>query len=454
MSDSDNKRYEAGSPGQPISAPAPGAVSPGQPGTSAASPGKPDTAAATAPGSGTGASPATAHVPGPAGESQRRLRLALVGGGPGSFIGGTHRMAARMDDRYDTVCGILSSDPAKAVEAGRAMGFAPDRRYDSVAAMLAGERRRPDGAEVVAIMTPNDSHYGYAMAALDAGMHVICDKPMTTTLEEARKLHRAAAGSGKVFCLTHNYTGYPLVRQARALTAAGTLGDVRMVQVEYVQGGRALARTPDATAPRRWKYDPARTGPSLVMGDIGTHAHNLLRYVTGLDVARVSARVGRVVPGQQVDDYASALLELDNGAPGVFLVTQAAAGKENGLRIRVCGARATLEWTHEEPNRLIVYPLDGPMQVYTPNGAGMLPLAARASRIARGHPEGFPGAFANLYADAADAIQARDAGMAPDPLSSTFPTSLDGLRGLEFVQAVLHSSQADGAWVVPERDAP
>ncbi|MBN2874407.1 MAG: Gfo/Idh/MocA family oxidoreductase [Spirochaetales bacterium] len=382
---------------------------------------------------------------------QRKLRLALVGGGPGSFIGGTHRMAARMDDRYETVCGILSSDPARAVEAGSAMGFAPDRRYDTFGTMLESERRRPDKAEVLAIMTPNDSHYAHAMAALEAGMHVICDKPMTTTLEEAKTLHRAVIASGKVFCLTHNYTGYPLVRQSRAMIAAGTLGELRMVQVEYVQGGRAVARPLDAAAPRSWKYDPARSGPSLVMGDIGTHAHNILRYVTGLDVARVSAKVGRVVPGQLVDDYASALLELDNGVSGLFLATQAAAGKENGLHLRVCGALGTLEWTHDDPNRLHFYTLDGPMQVYTPNGPGMLPLAARASRIVKGHPEGFPGAFANLYTDAADAIVARMGGTEPDPLASTFPTSLDGLRGLEFVQAVIDSSRADGAWVVPER---
>jgi predicted dehydrogenase len=356
-------------------------------------------------------------------------------------------MAARMDDRYELVCGVVSSDPDKAAAAGAGLGFAPDRRYPTVEAMLGAEARRADRADVVAIMTPNDGHFPYAMAALAAGFHVICDKPMTNTLEDAKALHAAVLASGKVFCLTHNYTGYPLVRQARAMVAAGMLGELRMMQVEYVQGGRAAPREIAPGMPRAWKYDREKSGPSLVMGDIGTHAHNLVRFVTGLEVKAVCARLGAVVPGQPVDDYAGAMLRMDNGAPCMFLATQAAAGIENCLRLRVCGSEGSLEWRQDQPQRLEHFPLDAPAQVLTPNGPGALPLAARACRIVKGHPEGFPGAFANLYADAAEAIAASISGSPADPLALHFPTSEDGLRGVEFVYAAIESSRSGGTWV-------
>jgi predicted dehydrogenase len=356
-------------------------------------------------------------------------------------------MAARMDDLYELVCGVGSSDPEKAARVGAEMGFAPDRRYATVEAMLSAESAREDGVDVVAIMTPNDGHFPYAMAALSAGFHVICDKPMTNTLEDARALHAAVLASGKVFCLTHNYTGYPLVRQAKAMIAGGMLGEPRMVQVEYVQGGRAVPREVTADMPRAWKYDHAKSGPSLVMGDIGTHAHNLLRFVTGLEVKSVSAQIGTVVPGQSVDDYAGAMLRLSNGAPAMFLATQAAAGIENNLKIRVCGSLGSLEWRQETPQRLEYFPLDAPAQVFTPNGPGTLPLAARSCRIVKGHPEGFPGAFANLYSDAAETIAASLAGTRADPLAAYFPTSLDGLKGIEFIHAAIASSKAGGTWM-------
>jgi len=370
----------------------------------------------------------------------RRLRLAVIGGGPGSFIGAMHRHAAALDNRYELVAAAVSSDPAKSAEGGRELGLPADRAYASGPALFAGERGRADGAEVVAIMTPNDSHW-----ALAAGLDVICDKPMTNTLDQAERLHAAVAASGKVFCLTHNYTGYPMVRQARAMIEAGELGAIRLVQVEYVQGGNAREFEPSQG--RAWRHDPAKGGPSLVMGDIGSHAHNLLRFITGLEVAEVAAEVGSIVPNRTVHDYAGALLRLSNGARGSFWVTQAAAGVENALRIRVSGALGTLEWQQELPQLLSFKPLDGPAQVRTPNGPGTLPLAARASRIKRGHPEGFPEAFANLYSDAAEAIAARRAGTRPDPLALLFPNSLDGLLGVRFVNAVLRSSDANGTWV-------
>ncbi len=375
----------------------------------------------------------------------RRLRLAVIGGGPGSFIGAMHRLAAAIDNRYELVAGALSSNPEKSRLAGRELGLAPERAYASGLELIAGERGRPEGADVVAIMTPNDSHFELACAALAAGFDVICDKPMTNTLDEAERLHAAVAASGRVFCLTHNYTGYPMVRQARAMVEAGELGTIRLVQVEYVQGGKA--RPHDPAGPRAWRFDPARGGPSAVMGDIGTHAHNLLRFVSGLEVAEVAAEVGAIVPDRITHDYAGAMLRLDNGARGSFWVTQAAAGVENCLRLRVSGSLGTVEWMQELPQVLTFKPLDGPAQTRTPNGPGTLALAARSSRITKGHPEGFPEAFANLYSDAAEAIAARRAGVAADPLALHFPTSRDGLLGVRFVDAVVRSSAANGAWV-------
>ena len=372
----------------------------------------------------------------------RRLRLAVIGGGPGSFIGAMHRQAARLDDRYELVAAALSSDPARARLAGQGIGIPLDRCYPSGQALIDAEAQRADGAEVVAIMTPNDSHYAFAMQALERGMDVICDKPMTNTLEEAQALHARVEATGQVFCLTHNYTGYPLVRQAKAMVMAGELGEIRLVQVEYVQGGRAKA----GPARRPWKDDPARSGPSLVLGDIGTHAHNLLCFMTNLSVSEVAADVGCVVPDRVAHDYAGAMLRMSNGARGSFWVTQAAAGVENSLRIRISGSLGSLEWQQEHPQVLQFKPLGAPAQVRTPNGPGTLPLAARSSRIVAGHPEGFHEAFANLYTDAADAIAARRAGQVPDPLSLFFPNAHDGLQGLRFVTAAMASSANQGAW--------
>lgn len=375
----------------------------------------------------------------------RRLRLAVIGGGPGSFIGAMHRLAAAMDNRYELVAAAVSSNPEKSLSSGRELGLAPERVYASGLELITHENKHPDGADVVAIMTPNDSHFELASAALEHGFDVICDKPMTNTVAEAERLHAAVEASGRVFCLTHNYTGYPMVRQARAMVEAGQLGCIRLVQVEYVQGGKARENDPDPA--QSWRFDPARGGPSLVMGDIGTHAHNLLRFITGLEVAEVAADIGSIVPNRKVHDFGGAMLRLNNGARGMFWVTQAAAGVENGLRIRVSGSLGTLEWEQEVPQRLNFKPLDGPAQIRTPNGPGTLPLAARSSRIVKGHPEGFPEAFANLYSDAAEAIASRLAGETPDPIVLHFPNSLDGLRGVRFVDAVIRSSAANGAWV-------
>ena len=326
------------------------------------------------------------------------------------------------------------------------MGLGSDRAYADGAALLDAEQSRDDGAEVVAIMTPNDSHHGYTIAALERGYDVICDKPMTNTLDEARDVVSKVEASGLVFCLTHNYSGYPLVRQAHAMVADGQLGQIRLVQVEYVQGGKARADDPVAADGLPWRYDPVRGGPSLILGDIGTHAHHLVRFVTGLEVAAVAAEVGHIVPGRLVDDYAGALLRFDNAARGSFWVTQAATGVENSIRFRISGTLGTVEWQQEMPMRLAFKPLDGPMQVLTPNGPGLAPLALRSSRVTKGHPEGFHEAFANIYSDAAEVITARRTGAKPNPLAMHYPDHRDGAAGVAFVAAAIASSENDGAW--------
>ena len=377
---------------------------------------------------------------------RRRLRLAVIGGGPGSFIGAMHRAAARLDDRFEIVAGALTSDPGRSRAAGVAIGISEDRAYGEALSLFEGESARDDGADVVAIMTPNDTHHAYSTGALEHGFDVISDKPMTNTLDEAVDLVERVRKTGLVFCLTHNYTGYPMVRQARAMVEDGQLGDIRLVQVEYVQGGKAAERDPDSDGPLPWRYDPVRGGPSLVMGDIGTHAHNLVRFITRVEVSEVAAEVGSIVPNRLVHDYAAAMLRFDNGARGSFWVTQAAAGVENCLRVRVSGSRASLEWNQEHPTVLGFKPISGPAEVRTPNGPGTLPLSARATRIVKGHPEGFHEAFANIYSDAAEAIASRRSGNQPDPMALHFPNEIDGALGVKFVEAAMASSAAGGAW--------
>ncbi len=373
----------------------------------------------------------------------RRLRLAVIGGGPGSFIGEVHRAAARLDDRYRIVAAALSSDAERSRAAALRIGVPAERAYGSGADLIDREAARTDGADVVAVMTPNDTHREYSVAALQRGFDVICDKPLANSLGDALAVAQAVRDTGRVFALTHNYTGYPMVRQARAMVAAGQLGEIRLVQVEYVQGGNAGG----PAGPARWRFDPARSGPSLILGDIGTHAHHLVCYVAGVELAAVSADVGAIVPGRRVDDYAGVLLRFTGGARGCLWATQAAAGVESSLGFRISGALGTVEWHQDRANELRFLPLDGPAQVRTRNGPGTLPLSARGSRIGKGHPEGFHEGFANIYADAAEAIAARRSGRAADPLALHFPTVEDGARGVRFVEAALASSNAGGRWI-------
>ena len=374
----------------------------------------------------------------------RRLRLGVLGGGPGSVIGEVHRTAARLDDRFEVVGGVLSSNPERSRSAGRALGWAPDRAYGDVDAMVAAETARPDGVDVVAIMTPNDSHYSLACRWLDAGRDVICDKPLTTGLDDSRDLVARVRASGLVFCTTYNYSAFPMVRQARAMVADGEIGDLRMAQVEYIQP--QLAVRPDLDDPDYWRYHADRAGPSTILGDIGTHAWHLLHSVTGMEPQALSADVGPVVPGRRFDDTAGALLRYANGARGSLWVTQAAAGAEHGLRFRVHGADGGLEWIQDDPTWLTHMRLEQPRRLLSRAGPGLKPAAARACRIAIGHPEGYQEAFANLYADVAEAVAARITGTAADPLALDFPTVEDGARGLAFITAAKASAEAGGAW--------
>jgi predicted dehydrogenase len=374
----------------------------------------------------------------------RRLRLGLVGGSHG-FIGPVHRAAARLDDRFELCAGVMSSDPGRGSAAARAAGIAPERAYPSVEAMVAAERARADGIDAVAIMTPNSLHHGAVLAALEGGLHVICDKPLTTDVPKALELVRAVDASGRVFCLTHVYAAYPMVRQARAMVRAGEIGEVRQIHLRYVQGYFAT-KVEDGTAAPGWRFDPGE-GASLVTGDIGIHAWHLGAFACDLELVAVMADLGATVPGRQVDDYAGMLLRWSNGARGTLWVTNAAAGAEHGLSIRIVGSLGGLEWHQEVPNELRHRRLDGFEQILTRRLHGALhPEAERASRVEIGHPEGYQEAFANLYRDAADAITAHLTGRPCCALALDFPTVRDGARGMKFVESAVQSSRR-GEWV-------
>jgi predicted dehydrogenase len=373
----------------------------------------------------------------------RRLRLGVIGGGPGSFIGEVHRSAARLDDNFEIVAGTLSSVPNRSIEAGCSIGLSHDRAYGTAEEMFAGEAARADGMEVVAIMTPNDSHFGYCRRALERRLDIVCDKPLTTNLADALELVRLVREAGVVFCNTFNYSAFPMVRQARAMVRNGEIGDVRMAHVEYVQGhNAALTAGEHGVSPSNWHFSKERTGPSLILADIGSHAHHLVRFVTGLDVTAVAAQVCATVPGRHSDDYGGILFRLSNGAPGTMWITQAAAGAVHGLRFRVVGSSTSLEWFEEEPNRLHVSHLDAPASVLERGGLGLSRAAERAQRTGIGHPEGYVEAFAVLYADVAEVIVARHLGQPVDPFALDFPNVEDGAKTMKFIEACLESAHS------------
>ena len=380
-----------------------------------------------------------------------RIRYGMVGGGQGAFIGGVHRIAARIDDQFELVAGALSSDPARAKASAADLGLDPARSYGSFEEMAKAEARRPDGIEVVSIVTPNHMHYPVARAFLQAGIHVVCDKPLTSTLADARKLAALVASSGKLFVLTHNYTGYPMVRQARQMIASGDLGPIRVVQAEYPQDWLTTALEKTGQKQAAWRTDPARSGAGGCIGDIGTHACNLASFVTGLELESVSSDLTTFVPGRRLDDNVHVMLRFKRAgkapaAKGMLWASQVAPGNENALRLRVYGEKGGLEWAQEDPNRLWYTPFGETKRLITRAGAGSGAAAGRMSRIPPGHPEGYLEGFANIYSEAARAIKALRQKNGKVPKEVVYPGVGDGLNGLKFIDACVRSSRKNAAW--------
>jgi len=381
------------------------------------------------------------------GASRRRLRLGMVGGGPGAFIGAVHRIAARLDDRYELVAGALSSNPERARAGARELHIAEDRCYATFQEMAAAEAKRPDRIDAVAIVTPNHVHYPVAKAFLEAGIHVICDKPITTTVKDSLDLAAMVRRTNLVFGLTHNYTGTPMVRQAKQMIKEGELGPIRLVQVEYAQDWLATPLENTGHKQAAWRTDPAQSGPGGSLGDIGTHAFNLAEFVTGLRCEQLAAELTSFVPGRKVDDNAQMLLRFNHGARGALWASQVATGNENNLRLRVYGEKAGIEWRQEDPNYLRFTPLGKTSVLMSRSGPGSTTDSLRASRIPVGHPEGYLEAFAQLYTDLAVQIAAKLEGRAPDPASLLVPTVDDGVAEMRFMAAAIASSKKNSSWV-------
>jgi predicted dehydrogenase len=376
-----------------------------------------------------------------------RIRLGMVGGGQGAFIGAVHRLAARMDDHYEFVAGALSSDAARSKASGEELGLAPDRIYGDFREMAKAEAKRADGIEAVSIVTPNHMHFPAAKAFIEAGIHVICDKPLSLNLKEALALEKLLAKNRNViFALTHNYSGYPMIRQARAMVAAGELGDIRVVQGEYPQDWLTTDLEKSGQKQAAWRTDPKRTGAGGCVGDIGTHTYQLGCFVSGLKLDELSADLTTFVKGRRVDDNVHVMLRYKGGAKGMIWASQVAPGHENGLKIRVYGTKGGLDWVQADPNYLWVTPFGEPKRLITRGGAGSNAAAARVTRVPPGHPEGYLEGFANLYTEVAQAIKARRAGKKPDK-NVQFPGVEDGVAGMAFIEACVKSSVRNGKWV-------
>lgn len=378
----------------------------------------------------------------------RRLRLGMVGGGQGAFIGAVHRMAARLDDHYELVAGGLSSDPARAAVSAQQVRIDPSRSYCDYRDMAREEAAREDGIDAVAIVTPNYLHAPVATAFLEAGIHVICDKPLAISLAEGLALAALARQKNRLLALTHTYTGYPMVRHARALVEAGELGELRLVQVEYSQDWLAASigrAAPGAPANDNWHNDPGRAGPAGTLADVGTHAYQLAHFISGQKPAQLLAEVTSFVPGRPLDDHVQVMLRYANGARGTLWASQVATGCENALRLRLYGSKAQLAFNQENPNELWLTPQGGNAQRLTPGRVGSAE-AAHATRVPAGHPEGYIEAFAQLYVDAALCIHALDAGLPLPDAARWLTTVEDGVAGLAFIDAVLSSHRNGARW--------
>lgn len=379
--------------------------------------------------------------------AEKKIRMGMVGGGKNAFIGAVHRIAANMDGQIELVCGAFSSDPERAKESGRALFVEESRNYASYKEMFEAEKALPEDQRMqfVSIVTPNFAHFEPAMLALDHGFHVLIDKPMTLSLDEAKKLEQKVAETGLLLCLTHTYSGYPMVKQAKQMVKAGELGKIRKVIVQYPQGWLSLPSEKD-NKQAAWRTDPTKSGISGCMGDIGTHAAQLAEYISGLKITKICADINIVVEGRALDDDGNILLKFDNQANGVLIASQIAAGEENALSIRVYGEKGGLEWRQEEPNTLVVKWLDAPTQVYRTGHDYLSSYAKHNTRTPSGHPEGYLEAFGNLYRNFASTLQCLADGVQPSEEMLDFPTVQDGVRGMAFIENVIASGQSDQKW--------
>lgn len=380
---------------------------------------------------------------------KRKVRMGMVGGGRGAFIGGVHRIAAALDGQIELVCGAFSSDPAKSKASGADLFLPAERSYNSYEEMIRLEKTLPatQRMDFIAIVTPNHAHFGPAKMALENGFHVVCDKPLCFSMDEALELERLVKETGLLFALTHNYTGYPLVKHARAMIRNGELGKIRKVVVEYPQGWLATRVEESGQKQADWRTDPNRSGIAGCIGDIGTHAENLAEYMTGLRIRELCADLSTFVEGRLLDDDGNILLRFDNGAKGILHASQISAGEENNLNIRVYGEKGGLEWRQMEPNTLVTRWLDKPVQILRTGVGPLSPEAQAHTRIPAGHPEGYLEAFANIYRNFAFCLQARLEGVEPDPIFVDFPDVTDGVRGMRFIERVVESSKQGARWV-------
>lgn len=376
----------------------------------------------------------------------RKLRMGMVGGGAGSFIGDVHRKAASIDGMIDLVCGAFSSSAEKSMASGKDLNLDENRCYGTFEEMIQKERLLPENVRMdfVAIVTPNHMHFPPAKMALENGFHVVCDKPVALTLDEALELEKIIEKSGKLFALTHNYTGNSMVKQAKAMVAKGELGEIRKIQAQYLQGWLSTPLEKTGQKQAAWRIDPKRSGIGGALGDIGTHAENLIEYITGLKIEEIAADLGRFGEGRVLDDDGNMLIRMENGAKGSISISQIALGEENNLAIKVYGEKGSLEWYQENPNELITRWLDEPKKIYTPNGVGLHEEALEVSRIPAGHPEGYLEAFATIYKNFAMHLTAvNNGGTISNP---DYPTIVDGIRGMKFIYAAVDSDKNNTAW--------
>ena len=378
-----------------------------------------------------------------------KLKLGMIGGGQGAFIGAVHRIASRIDDEYELVCGAFSSDAEKSKASGLLLGLPANRSYTSYQELIEKEKQLPENerVQVISIVTPNHLHFGPAKLALENGFNVILDKPMTFSLAEAKELKKVVESSGKLFCLTHTYTGYPMVKQAKQMVENGDLGEIRKIYVEYPQGWLSTFLEGSDQKQAAWRTDPSKSGIAGAMGDIGTHAFNLAEYISGLQVTQLCADINVVVEGRKLDDDGAAFLKFDNGASGVLMATQIAAGDENNIKIRVYGEKGGLEWQQDDANTLLVKWADKPAEIYRTGGGYVSSFASHNTRTPAGHPEGYLEAFANLYRNFALCVKAKLDGKQAEPEWLDYPGIEDGVRGMAFVENVIASGKSDKKWI-------